>query len=141
VKPQIDNGKLERLAGVKFGASDIDWLERFTANYAEHFNEPPPPDYLLGHKRDDRLTPRRAFIWAVEDLWRQRWRRNEHGWHYNRHKGHYDGPLLRLLLYLFEAAGGKVPSAATIVGDLKELTQLPPRPARKRSGKRKSAAT
>src|SRR5690242_1524088 len=66
---------------------------------------------------------RRAFVEAVEGIWCERRRKRGRGSTYLWDKEAYDGPLLRLLIKVFEAMDEPYPpSRATLHHDLHSLT-------------------
>jgi hypothetical protein len=142
-----DKDKLDKLARVEFSWSDIVDLAEVASAYAERANEPPLPGFLLQnyqyHQPSD-LAPRREFMMGAEWIWRDRLRTSEPGFYSSRSK-RFDGPLLRLLQYLFEVVGEPPPSPSTLVGELKAFPSAgaghrgPQR--RRRNRRRKTPAT
>jgi hypothetical protein len=76
-----------------------------------------PPE----RSRHYELEARRAFVAAVEAVWRERRRRRGRGSYYNVKEELHAGPLLWLVQYLLAAAGERLPSAHTLHHDLKLL--------------------
>lgn len=119
-----DEVELERLSGVRFSERDLAELVDLVSIYANRFHPDPEPtlDFmlvdavLLGSTDRD---ARRAFIEAVEGVWRSRSSKpHTLGSYFDPEKKYHDGPLIRLLLRLFEAMGGPVPAASTLHDDL-----------------------
>jgi hypothetical protein len=131
---RIDWNELDALADTSFTWSEVGELVDLCTIYAERFREP-VTDYILtcvdeqSPKRVE-LEARRAFVEAVEGVWRESRRRPGRGSFVSRHKGR-DGPLLRLLQKLFVAAGEAPPSPTTVHDDIVWLE-------RQRERKRKS---
>jgi hypothetical protein len=118
---RIDKDELDAVAGVEFSWREIAELVDLCTIYAERFREP-MPDWAFAYSWQPpeavELAARRAFVGAVEGVWRERRRRRGRGSFYSRH-ARYDGPLVRLLLKLFKAMGEpNPPSAATLHHDL-----------------------
>jgi hypothetical protein len=126
---RIDKEELDALAGVTFEWSDVAELVDLVSTYVERFGGPPLADYLLDHSWERHSQPsrmelegRRAFVEAVEGVWRERCRRTGLGAHYDPDDEIHSGPLVKLLQYLLRAAGeAKPPSAATLAHDVKFL--------------------
>jgi len=125
---RIDKDELGRLARVKFDWSDIAELVELATVYRERFQGPPLPDFMLADAvrlLPTELEARRAFVEAVEGIWRERHRKRG-GSSYRavirkriQVNQLHDGPLLRLLLALFQAMGEpNPPSATTLHHDL-----------------------
>jgi hypothetical protein len=130
---RIDKDELEKLAKVKFSWSDIAELVGRTTDYRERFQGPPLPDFMLvdatRSSPTTELEARRAFVEAVEGVWHERSRKRGPGSSYQSIirkrvfvKQIHEGPLLRLLLTLFQAMGeAESPSPATLHHDLNFL--------------------
>jgi hypothetical protein len=126
--------ELNELSGVTFDWSDIEYLVDLCTIYRERFCEPRPPDCKFPYhpkptprtERAAELAARRAFIEAVEGIWRDRRRKRGRGASYRHHqgKGVHDGPLLRLLKALFVAMREpNPPTPATLSHDLTALAR------------------
>ena len=104
--------------------------------YRERFRGPPLPDFMLLDSPVTQQLPatteqeaRRAFVAAVEAIWRERRRRGGHGSAYRHERDAHDGPLLWLLLILFNAMGEpNPPSMATLHHDIVAVTSGRERP-------------
>jgi len=142
---RLDKEELEELAGVTFSGNDVAELAELATIYAERFRGPPVPDFILADlpkptartARAAELAARRAFVEAVEGVWRECRSRRGRGSSYRQKEGTgvHDGPLLRLLRNLFAAIDEQnTPSAATLHHDLDFLHTGR---ERTRSGKRK----
>jgi hypothetical protein len=91
-------------------------------------------DVTVGSPKTVELEARRAFIDAAEGVWRERRRKRGRGSFVSRHKGR-DGPLLRLLRYLFIAAGEVPPSPTTLDDDIRWLETQ--RERKRKSGRKR----
>ena len=136
---RIDRDELNALSGVKFDYDDTAELAEITAIYVGRFaRRSALPDFIVvdavKQNSDPRRTERdarRAFVAAVEGIWRDRWRKKGHGSSYQPDAEIHDGPLIRLLQYLLAAAGEKTPpSNSTLHHDLSFLYS-----ARERAGR------
>jgi hypothetical protein len=133
---RIDRDELNTLAGVEFTWGDIGDLVELCTVYRERFCGPPPPDFMLADAPVTKQPPatteqeaRRAFVAAVEAIWRERWQKGGHGSAYRWEREAHDGPLLRLLHKLFEAMGEpNPPSVAALHHDIVAVTNERERP-------------
>jgi len=119
---RIDKDEVDAAAGVEFSWGDITYLVELCTIYVERFRGP-VPDFSLTivwqPPKAVELEARRTFIDAVEWVWRECRRKPGQGSSWRDDKGAHDGPLLRLLLKLFEAMREpNPPSAATLHHDL-----------------------
>jgi hypothetical protein len=126
---RIHKDKLDALAGVRFRRSDITELVELAATYHQRFNGPALPDYMLLYAPITRQQPattelvaRRAFVEAVEGVWRER-RGGRGRAAFSSKTKKLDGPLLRLLRELFVAMGEQPPSDATLYDDIIAIEQ------------------
>jgi hypothetical protein len=119
----IDQAKLNELAGVDFDLNDVVELAELAAIYVHRFDQSEVvPNWLAAEiwtsdaaqrPRKASRDARRAFVEAVEGIWRQRKRARGYGSHYdNDAKTHY-GPLIALIQELFRAAGEERPPMNT----------------------------
>jgi hypothetical protein len=123
---RLDKEELEALAGVEFTVYDLVHLVDLCTIYTERFRDPVPvPEFMkpkpTAHNaaRAADLEARRAFVEAVEGIWRERYRKRDYGSSYSWKYDRYDGLLLRLLRKLFEAMREpNPPSSATLHHDL-----------------------
>lgn len=123
MKGEICKDELDKLAKVEFSWSDIQELVELANTYAGRFSGE-VPDFMLEHAPITRQSPRlteldarRAFVEAVEGVWRQRYGRPGRGAFASKGKK-FDGPLLRLFEALFVAMGEKPPSCSTLYDDI-----------------------
>lgn len=127
---QLDIKKLERIGCVKIDPIHINELVELLKIYEHRFKDPPLSRTLMkmqrdwiGYRRPRRaeLDARRAFVEAVEGVWRECGGRKR-GAHFDAIKDVYSGPLVTLIQELFRGFGStNPPSAATLHHDLKFL--------------------
>jgi hypothetical protein len=123
---QFDGERLERLAGVKLGLSELMTLADMASIYSERFREP-LPNFMLAYCSDpNERVARRAFVEAVWETWRDCRRKRPRRPRDERRRSYRRGLFLNathkhcinLLLELFEAVGEKPPSVVTLRHDL-----------------------
>jgi hypothetical protein len=126
-----EKDQLAQSAGVKFSWSDIQKLVELAAIYMERFQEPAEvpiwmiKDVVVHNPRRREREARRAFVGAVEVIWRDCGASGP-AFYYLVGEGVHDGPLLNLLDYLFIMMGesnakGAFPGASTLQHDLQFL--------------------
>jgi hypothetical protein len=123
----LDVEKLERVAGVKLDRNHVNELVELLTIYEQRFKEPAISKLLLKRQRDwvgfrrprrAERDARRAFVEAVEGIWRECGGKTQ-GSYYDPHEETHTGPLVLLLQELFRAINtSNSPSAATLHHDI-----------------------
>jgi hypothetical protein len=118
---RIDKDKLSKVAGVSFTDRDICELVAACTEYKKRSWQPALKKFMLKdivqrsvHERQTR----QSFVEEVRGIWDERRRKRGRGSSYSRHKGRFDGPLIRLLADLFKAMDESPPNWATLHTDI-----------------------
>lgn len=127
---QFDIKKLERIGRVKIDPLHVNELVELLKIYEHRFKEPTLSRLLIERQRDwigfrrprrAELDARRAFVEAVEGVWRECGGQRR-GAHFDVENEVHSGPLVMLIQELFRVFGNtNPPSAATLHHDLKFL--------------------